>query len=177
MPYSTYQRLFSSECRLGGPSSDYVELKQVIVKVKHFLFSLCAAAFLTSAISVDSNLEVGSNAPKIEMIDGTNVVNDANSNGKIKVINFWNPKNPTSRIANRNLYQKYNSSDEDVQFISICTDSDDNLMNEVMKIDGVKTDFNFTSSEIDPRVFKDYNVEKNPRTFIISSQGKILQII
>ena len=139
---------------------------------------MIAAAFLTSAMSVDKSLEVGKLAPKIEKIDGTNVGYDANTESKAKLVSFWSPKNPASRIANRNLSQKYGSdSKENIEFISICTDSDKDLMSEVMKIDGVDSKMAFSSSEISPRVFKDYGVEENPKAFLISKDGKILEIL
>ena len=139
---------------------------------------MIAAAFLSSAMSLDKTLEVGKSAPKIETVDGTNVGYDANSEGKTKLISFWNPKKPVSRIANRNISRQYcGNSDEDVEFISICTDSDSDLMKEIMKIDGVNADKVFSYSDISPRVFKDYGVEENPKAFLISPDGKILSII
>lgn len=138
---------------------------------------MIAAAFLTSAISFDKTLEVGSKAPKIETIEGTNVGYDANSDNKTKLISFWNPKKPASRIANRNLSRKYgDNSGQTIEFISICTDSDDSLMKEVVKIDGLDLDKIYSYSEISPRVFKDYNVEMYPKAFLISSDGKIAEI-
>ena len=147
------------------------------MKVKHLLFSLIAAAFLTSAMSFDKTLEVGSKAPKIETIDGTNVGYDANSENKTKLISFWTPKKPASRIANRNLSQKYGkNSGRDIEFISICTDPDESLMKEVVKIDGLNEENIYSSSEISPRVFKDYNVEDTPKAYQISPEGKIVEI-
>lgn len=138
---------------------------------------MIAAAFLSSAMSVDNTPEVGKNAPKIETIQGTNVGYDANSE-KTKVISFWSPKKPMSRINNRNLYRQYADNNRDnVEFISICTDSDVNLMKEVLKIDGVNENLNYEYSEISSRAFKDYGVENNPKAFVISSEGKILEII
>ena len=148
------------------------------MKFKNLFFSIIAAAFLSSAISVDNSPAVGKAAPKIETIQGTNVVADANSEGKTQVISFWNPKKPASRIANRNLSRKYASeSNEKVEFISICTDTDEALMKEVMKLDGVKADKAFAFSEISPRVFKDYDVEVSPRAFVISPDGRISEVI
>lgn len=147
------------------------------MKVKHLLFSIIAAAFLSSAIPVDNKLEVGRKAPKIETIQGTNVGYDANSENKRKLVSFWTAKKPSSRIANRKLGQKYGKNDDNVEFISICTDSDEVLMNEVMKLDGLDSDKSYSKSEINPRVFKDYDVEDNPRAFFIDSNGKILDII
>lgn len=148
------------------------------MKVKHLIYSIVAAAFLTSAMSVDKSLEVGKTAPKIETVEGTNVGYDANSEGKNKLVSFWTPKKPASRIANRNLSLKYGSdSKENIEFISICTDSDEDLMKQVMKMDGVKADEAYSASEISPRVFKDYGVENSPRAFLISKDGKILEIL
>lgn len=138
---------------------------------------MIAAAFLTSAMSVDKTLEIGKVAPKIETISGSNVVNDADSNGKSKLISFWNPKKPGSRISNRNLSREYGeNAAENVEFISICTDTDEELMKEVVKLDGLSTQNLYSYSEISPRVFKDFDVENNPRAFLISSEGKILKI-
>lgn len=139
---------------------------------------MIAAAFLTSAISVDDKIEIGKVAPKIETIQGTNVVYDANSEQKTKVISFWNPNKPASRIANRNLSLKYGQdSSENVEFISICTDSDERLMNEIIKLDGVKSDINYSYNQISPNVFKTYGTDVNPRAFKISPQGVITEII
>lgn len=147
------------------------------MKVKYLFFSLVAAAFLTSAMSVDKTLEVGSKAPRIETIQGDNVVADENSDSKIKVVSFWNPKNPASRISNRNLSLQYSDKAENnIEFISICTDSDKAMMNEVMKIDGVKADRSYDYSQINPRVFKDYDVVKSPKAFMISEKGEITNI-
>ena len=139
---------------------------------------MIVAAFLSSAMSLDKSLEVGKSAPKIETVDGTNVGIDANPNGQTKLISFWNPKKPDSRIANRNLSREYGeNSDQNLEFISICTDSDKDLMYEVMKIDRVHADKAYAYSDIAPRVFKDYGVEESPKAFMISPDGKIIAIL
>ena len=148
------------------------------MKFKNLCFSIIAAAFLSSAIPAAKAPVVGKVAPKIETIEGTNVVADANSEGKTQVISFWNPKKPASRIANRNLCRLCGeNSKENVEIISICTDSDETLMREVMKIDGVKADKAFVSTQISSRVFKDYDANDNPRAFKISADGKIIEVI
>lgn len=146
------------------------------MKVKHLLFSIIAAAFLSSAIGSDHSLTEGKKAPKIETINGTNVVYDANSSKTKKVVSFWSPKNPASRIANRNLSQEYGKENPEFDFISICIDKDEPLMKEVIKIDGVNPDQCFAYSDISPRVFKDYGVEDSPRAFIVDAEGKINKI-
>ena len=138
---------------------------------------MIAAAFLTSAMTVDKSLKIGDKAPKIETIEGINVVNDANSAGKTKVISFWNPKDPSSRIMNKNLSREYEETIGDkVDFISICTDNDEKLMQSVMQIDGVDSRNSYSYSEVSPRVFKDYGVENQTKAFVISPEGKIVEI-
>lgn len=138
---------------------------------------MIAAAFLMSAISVDNTLSIGKNAPTIETIDGIDVVNNLNAEGKTKVINFWNPKKPSSRIALKEISRKFLNDGSDIEIINICTDSDSILMKEVMKIDDMKTSHNYSYSQIDARVFKDYDVENHPRSFMVSSEGKIIDIL
>lgn len=139
---------------------------------------MLTAAFLSSAMMVDKTLKTGDTAPKIETIDGINVGHDATSEKKAKLISFWTPKKPESRISNRNLSVEYrNKEGEEVEFISICTDSDDGLMKEVMKTDGVQASRIYSAKEINPRVFKDYGADENPRAFLISVDGKIVEIL
>lgn len=148
------------------------------MKLKGLIFSIIVLAFLSSAISVDRTIEVGKEAPKIETVDGTNVAADANTKGKTQVVSFWSPKKPASRIANRNLSRQYGAdSNENVEFISICIDSDDDLMREVIKVDGIDSLKNYSYSQISPKVFKAYDVETTPRAFKISPEGIIMEIL
>lgn len=136
------------------------------------------AGFLTSAISVDKRIEIGENAPKIETISGEDVIKDERTDGKMKLISFWNPKKPESRITNKSLYQQFGAnSDSQIELISICTDPDEALMKEVMKIDGLKDNNNYSYSQISSRVFKDYGADENPKAYMISAEGKILSIM
>lgn len=138
---------------------------------------MIAAAFLSSAITVDNKLSIGENAPKIELTQGNNVVVDATSQNKTKIVNFWNPKKPASRILNSQLNRKYSSEENaNVEFISICTDSDETLMKEVMKMDGVDTSRNFSYSQVSKRTLKDFNAESSPKAYKISPDGKIMEI-
>ena len=137
---------------------------------------MVVAFFLSSAMFEDKSLTAGSTAPVIETTEGLIVGDDENSHDKTIIINFWNPKNPSSRIVNRELSSLYgNGKDENYRFISICTDPDETLMNEVMRIDGINPDNNFSYSKISPRVFKDYGVENASATYKISSDSKILE--
>ena len=135
---------------------------------------MIVAAFLTSAISFDNSIACGDKAPKIETLEGSDIISGS-SDGKAKFISFWNPKKPASRIANKKYYNELLDNDN-MEFISICTDNDEALMQEVMKMDGMNHATNYAYSQIMPRVFKDYEVEENPRAFIISSDGKIKEI-
>lgn len=147
------------------------------MKFKYLFLSLVAAIFLTSAMWEDKSLTKGSNAPVIEFNEGLIVGDDNKAEGKTKIVSFWSPKKPSSRIENRRLSKLYGESNTEYEFISICIDKDEALMREVMKIDGMDTKNNFSYSQISPRVFKDYRVEDSPAAFMISSDGKIIERI
>lgn len=139
---------------------------------------MVAAGFLTSAIPVDKSLQIGNKAPGIETVNGINVVSDANSEGKEKVICFWSPKDAASRIAYRELTNRIESNiDQNLELVSICTDSDEALMREVIKIDGMKAENNYSFSEVSPRVFKDYYTSKGNKSYIIGTDGRISEIL
>lgn len=147
------------------------------MKFKYLFISIIVAVFLSSAISKDNSLKIGEEAPKIETINGNNVVVDATTGSKQRLISFWNPKIASSRISNINLSKEYGIENEKVEFISICTDGDEALMAEVIKLDGLQGIKNYSYSEISPRVFKDYDVKDNPKAFLLSNEGKIIKIL
>lgn len=145
------------------------------MKLKYFIYSIIAAAFLSSAIDVDKNIKVGKTAPKVEISDKNKTI-DFSSNDKIKIVSFWSTQNPASRISNRNLSQKYKENN-DIEFISVCTDEDVSLMNEVVKIDGLISDNCFSLSQVSLNTIKDYNAEKYPKAYVINEEGIITEII
>lgn len=137
--------------------------------------SAIAAIFLSSAIEGNKNISIGSKAPEIKSISGEKLI-DFEKSDKF-VISFWNPKNPSSRISNKRLSDLYaDDMNSDTRFISICTDSDEILMKEVMNFDNISTNNMISYSMIDPRVLKDYGVENGAGVFSISGKGKIEKI-
>ena len=128
-------------------------------------------------MSGSDKLREGSDAPVIELIDqqGVNLL-EKNNFGKYRLINFWSPKNPASRISNVefNRFVKENEN-SDIEFISICIDKDESLMKEVMKVDGIQGTENISFSQLSSRVLKDYDVENSPKSLLISPDGKILK--
>ena len=96
--------------------------------------------------------------------------------GKEKVISFWSPKDPLSRIHNKQYSEKYEA--EGVEYISVCIDTDDSLAKEVLRYDGTAAHgLHLVYSDVKDRVFKDYGVEETPATFIVDSLGKIKEKI
>lgn len=132
-------------------------------------------AFLSSYIDNEKALKPGDKAPTIELATNSKEILEK---GKIKIINFWSPKNPSSRIANQKIskYLKENPDSESI-FISICTDSDDNLAKEVLKWDGIYDEGNHLFySDVNSKVFKDFKTNGSHHTFAIASDGKILKV-
>ena len=141
------------------------------MKFKYLFLTLVLTAFLSSYMPNNGMLKEGSEAPAIERLDGRK---ENLRDGKTRLVSFWNPKNPSSRISNKRLSEF--CSDSDVEFISICTDSDVALMQEVLRMDDISTENALAYSDLSPRVFKDYGVEDHPAAFLISPKGKIEKI-
>ena len=141
------------------------------MKFKSFLLAVLVTAFLSSYMSRDIELKEGSNAPEIERVAGENITP---GDGKEKLISFWSPKDPASRMANMEYSKKY--SDSDVEFISVCLDSDNLLGEEVLKYDGIKGT-HLAYSDVKERVFKDYGVTDQTAAFKISGNGKVEKVM
>ena len=143
------------------------------MKVKYFILSVIAAVFLSSAIPGNRNLSIGSTAPEIQTLSGNSIFDNNNQNNI--VVNFWSPKNPTSRILNKRLSDRYSQADFNTEFISICIDNE-SLMDEILRIDSISEGKHFASTEINPRSLKDYNAEKTFGAYLISKEGKIISL-
>ena len=125
-----------------------------------------------------SGLKEGSTAPEITILNDS-IENPMTGDKRLRLISFWTPKNPASRISNSE-YSKYFSAhpESEIDFISICIDEDDILGKEVLKKDGISEESgrHFLFSDVDKRVFKDFGVEENPEAFLINEKGKILSV-
>lgn len=143
------------------------------MKVKYLIISFIAAIFLPSAISENRNLTIGSKAPEIQTLNGNSLIN--NNENKNTVVNFWSPKNPASRILNKKLSENYQKDNSNTVFLSICIE-DESFMKEILKVDSIHNGTHYASSQINPRVLKDYNIEKGLGAYMISPEGKILSL-
>lgn len=148
------------------------------MKFKYLFITFIAAIFLSSYMVDDSDLKTGSSAPAIEIIEGKDLVSSSISQEKEILVHFWSPKNASSRITNKHFSEIFrNNPDLGIEFVSICTDEDEVLAQEVMRIDGTeKFGEHFTYSDISERVFKDYNVVESPQSFLIGTDGKIKSV-
>ena len=148
------------------------------MKLKYLFLTLILAFFLSSAITDNDSLKSGDLAPKITLIseDSPEILNLKDS--RITLINFWSPKNPASRISNKQFSEFLRVHPEtEIDFITICMDSDTNLAQEVINNDGINNStINLLRNQVADRVFKDYMVEDNYASYLIDKNGKILEI-
>lgn len=143
------------------------------MKFKFLFIALTALAFLSSAIDSGEKLNEGSKVPEIKTLDGS-VINP--NDGKMRLVNFWSPKDPVSRIANKEFSDYFSSHENsDIEFISICTDSDDLLAQEVIRYDGAANGRHISYSDLPERIFKDYQVADHPEVFLLDTNGKLLR--
>lgn len=132
-------------------------------------------AFLSSYNDNENALKPGDKSPEIQLISGSN---EKLEKAKIRIVNFWSPKDPKSRIANKEI-SKYieENPGNNTEFISICTDKDNSLAKEVLKWDGVSNNGNhLLYSDVDSKVFKNFRINNSHKTFLIDKNGKIMKV-
>lgn len=142
------------------------------MKFRYLLLSLSFVAifFLSSYITSNKELGVGDQAPAIELSDGSHI-----STASTTIVNFWSPKFPASRLANKDFARL--SQETGVNVVAICIDDDETLMSEVARIDGIDSSLRIVPySAVSPKVFKNYGVTDYPRSFRIGPDGKIASI-
>lgn len=148
------------------------------MKFKYLFLTLIVAFFLSSSIIDDPSLKVGSSAPEIKVLSENTVEKHLVKESKETLVSFWSPKNPSSRIRNRQYLDFLKSHPElEIEFVSICIDRDDFLANEVRRKDGINAgSLHLNYNQVEERIFKDYGVEESPRAFLIGKDGSIKSI-
>jgi len=146
------------------------------VKTKYLLLSVVFAAFLSSSMPQGSHsLEIGSEAPAIELSSDAVIKNLDMLNGKYVLVNFWSAADARSRINNKRLADLSASLPADkIAFVSICTDTDTTIADEILKADNVPADIIYLSAaDTTPQVTEDFQTETGLRSFLIDPFGNL----
>lgn len=149
------------------------------MKTKYLLISFVFAAFLSSSIPSGSHyLQIGKEAPSLTLSSDSKVKSLSGIDGKFVLINFWDPSDPASRIKNQHLSRISSSLPATkVMFISICTQSESNLANEILRIDKISDNTHVLfSSDISADVLEDFQVKSGNRSFLIDPYGNLVSI-
>lgn len=143
------------------------------MKFKSYFIILAATAFLLSFIPREESLKEGEKVPEITFNNERTIELEK---GKFTLLNFWNPKNPDSRIRNSKIMSQYSDIFQDnLEIISICTDSDIDLAKEVIRHDGFDSiGSHVFYSNLDERVILDYKVNEQPELYLIDQSGKLI---
>lgn len=143
------------------------------MKTKNFILSLTVAAFLTSAIPSGSHsLEIGAEAPAITLSHAARSLGDFS--GQEVIVNFWSAADPASRLANRQLSDLADSHDASLRCISICIDDDNDIAEEIAKIDRISSRvISLKASDVTPDVLSDFQTSRGCRAFRIDRFGRL----
>ena len=124
------------------------------------------------------SLELGKEAPSVTLSSGSKLSDDSNVKGKYVVINFWSYTDPESRLNNKRLAD-YTSTlpSSKIKLVSICTDSDTSLINEIMKADGISSELtSLSAKDVTPDVIEDYQIKTGNRSFLIDPFGNLVSV-
>lgn len=124
------------------------------------------------------SLQEGEEAPLLILSPDSKATQFEALKGKYVVVNFWNPADPSSRIANRRLAALTSTlPSSQIRFVSICTDKDLTLQKEIMVNDSLpESVFHLSSQDLAPEVLEDYQTGSGCRSFLIDPFGNLQKI-
>ena len=149
------------------------------------IFAALALLMIATSAFTDKNMEaaIGQKAPALVLAnDSTSVALD-HFKGQWVILSVWSASDAHSRIASRSLLSMANDTthtkgDADVTFISVNLDRSEQLMHEIMKIDGMDTDSSATfhlnpADDNTEQICRSWAMTKGLRTFVINPKGEI----
>lgn len=161
------------------------ELQSNVMKNLKIIFAALALLMIATSAFTDKNMEaaIGQKAPALVLAnDSTSVALD-HFKGQWVILSFWSASDAHSRIASRSLLSMANDTthtkgDADVTFISVNLDRSEQLMHEIMKIDGIDTDSSATfhlnpADDNTEQICRSWAMTKGLRTFVINPKGEI----
>lgn len=143
------------------------------MKTKHLFFAFLATCFFSSFTPKDNHiLSVGEIAPSLAISDISEAAH-ISTEKEYLLINFWSASDPASRIKNKLLSRIYDGNAyPEVSFVSICTDDDSTLRDEIIKADGIADHGNLLNiSDLNVETASDFQTESGLRTFLIDKYG------
>lgn len=158
-----------------------VKLKFIVVKSKYFLLSILTLAFLSSSMpSGNSFLETGKEVPSLNIKDTSGQLIEKRISGKNLIVNLWSSDDAKSRVRNIKLSKLMKTeAGKNVIFLSVCTDNDQLLGNELKKLDGIDSHniLNLNRSDLSVNFLKLFQVESGNRLFLIDKKGILKNIM
>lgn len=132
--------------------------------------------FLTSAIpNYHRPLVIGEKAPILENAAGTDMIGE--QHGKYVVLNFWSASDALSRIKNATYDRIEKNSNGKFLFISINTDKDTSLYQQIIKVDGIKVSGQYSCSDVKiGKITENYNLDRGNKAYLINPDGIIVAI-
>lgn len=124
------------------------------------------------------SLQIGEEAPLLTLSSTTKASGLDALKGKYIVLNFWSATDAESRIANKRLADLTSTlPSPQIQFVSVCTDSDTALQSEIMSIDSVAENlYSLSANDFTPEVLDDYQTGTGCRSFLIDPFGNLKAI-
>ena len=134
-------------------------------------------SFSHNDMSPKVGIKLGETAPGFTIDDTLSGKFDLSSaKGKYVVLNFWASYDANSRISNirfNNEISRINK--DDVRFVSISFDPNENVYRETVRLDGVDTNTQFYDNEGESSgIYRNFRLQKGFGNYLIDPQGVII---
>lgn len=155
-----------------------VKLNFFIVKVNFLFLTFFIAVFLSSGIPSEYNsIKEDESIPEITIKNNHSEYKLINQTGKI-LVHFWTYSNPSSRIENIKLANIVSSlPDNNITFVSICTDTDRLLQDELIRNDQISNKGIFINMhDLQEDLYNKFNISDGNFTSYLIDNGTIIAI-
>ncbi|MBD5232276.1 MAG: redoxin domain-containing protein [Bacteroidales bacterium] len=135
--------------------------------------------FLSSAAQTErAEATPGAEAPALQISNAEGMMSLAQQRGKYVIVNFWSSDDPESRIANALYDREFSKSQaSEVNCISVCTDSDRNMFEAIVKTDELQTAHQYFHEDSRlANILADYSRLGINTAYLISPEGRVIAV-
>ena len=134
-----------------------------------------------TAFNSKTGCEVGQYAPDIRISPINNQHNQqklSEKRGKYTLLNFWNTADANSRLATKQYQLALNdiTVHGNIEMISINTDADTRLFEEIHRIDGHNSEKAYRYEGRSDKLIRKFGLGRSMKSFLIDPNGEIIAI-
>ena len=141
-----------------------------VVSIVLFLFLLVAAS------SNPTGVEVGSQAPNIEISNANSKMSLQQARGKYVIVTFWSSVDAQSRLANR-AHDRAAKANSHLQHLAVNFDKSKSVWSEILKLDELSSNSQFYGvGKTGDSLLESWKQEDGFTSYLIDPQGVIVAV-